>query len=362
MESSVISSRFPCRVLLLVFCIGCGEPESSGPVTVIPEDQSVPESAIVRPDPPPPKSVERRSDEVWVDDEGRKYIGRVPYDVFFDNPLEIALEGQTVDSSLVQAGTSAPRRDIEAGNMPPSERVAATAESNSAVDWSIQLPVSVLESEIKSARNFLNEKLQSVANYNSAVTMIPVRAAMIALLSSVASEHPGDISWKEDALYVRDLARGMNQSVLKRGPNDQRRLLRIFEDLVDTLNRSRPAGLDEPSSDVTLSDAAGMGMIMQRIKESEQWLRTEVTNSGFSSQAQIVQHEASLMVGLGQVMTQESYGYSDDSDFLAHANRLIEAGQEMRDATEGGQFAEFELGLTKAAGSCQSCHRDYRSN
>jgi|GEM_PF-5628295 len=62
------------------------------------------------------------------------------------------------------------------------------------------------------------------------------------------------------------------------------------------------------------------------------------------------------------MISQESYGFSDDPDFLAHANRLIAAGQEIRDAAESGEFAMFELSLTRAAAACQSCHRDYKSN
>jgi hypothetical protein len=342
--------------------IGCGDTTPGVSVDVIPTNQSTSGVDGAGVDSSSPKPVDRRSDEVWEDNEGRKYLGRVPYDVFFDHPLEVALEGQIAESRLTPTTTEVAAAVPPDNTMPSADLAGSSADPQGGVDWALQLPVDVLESEVKSARNFLKEKLRSVASYNSAVTMIPVRAAMIAVLAGIAAEHTGDISWKDDALYVRDLARNMNESVLKRGPKDQRRLLRLFEDLADTLNRSRPAGLKEPSTEVTLSDAAGMGMIMLRIEESEQRLRTEVTDGGFQSQSQMVKHEASLTAGLMHTIGQESYGYSGDPDFLAHAGRLIEAAQEMRDAAEAGEFAEFELSLTRASGACQSCHRDYRSN
>jgi len=361
-ESAMSFSRF-VLCLSLGAVIGCGDSsESSKTVAVRREELPAVVVNTGNVGSITTKSTNRRPDEVWVDQDGRKYIGRVPYDVFFDHPLEVASEGQLADSPSI-SNVSDAAADIPVADRKPSDAVAGPAtEVNTGTGWGVQFPVDVLESEVKSARNFLKEKLQSVANYNSAVTMIPVRAAMIALLAGIAAEHRGDISWKEDAFYVRDLARSINGSVLKRGPKDQRRLLAIFENLADTLNRSRPAGLEAPSAEIALSDAAGMGMIMLRIQESEQRLRTEVTEGVLKSQSQMVRHEASLMIGLMHAISQESYGYSDDPEFLAYAQRVIDAGGELRDAAESGQFAGFELGLTKAAGACQACHRDYKSN
>jgi|GEM_PF-4555018 len=292
--------KFRClrHLVLCTTCsivVGCGDSTTIGPESEASSKQEVADVDVASVASFSPKPTVYAPDEVWQDDDGRKYLGRVPYDVFFDNPLEVAAEGTPVaSSSKPDAPIAIPVTDET--SLP--EPVMAEQQTKDGVDWATQLPVDVLESELKSARNFLKEKLRSVASYNSAVTMIPVRVAMIAVLSGIAAEHSGDISWKDDALYVRDLAWRMNETVLKRGPKDQRRLLRLFEDLADTLNRSRPAGLEDPSSELTLSDAADMGNIMLRIEESEQRLRTEVTEEIFRSQATMVQHEASLMAGL----------------------------------------------------------------
>ena len=372
------SSRVNCRLLVLSILVlsnagGCGDSETESPA---PADQSatavgtastesnerpVAGSALSTDLQKNPQS--RRQDEVWDDEDGNRFIGRVPYDVFFDHPLSVASNDQPVDGVQIATTDSTPSREqvpSTEANAPVTTPLVETSPSDNG--WPSVLPTTVLESEVKTIRNFLKQKLQSVGNYNSAVTMIPVKAATLALLAGIAMEHPDDLSWQEDAPYIRDLAASMNDSVLQRGPKDQRRLLGLFENLTDTLNRSRPAGLEEPDPETTLSDVAAMKLVMVRMNEAEQRLRTEVNESSFASSKEIVLHEAAILSGLMQAMTTESYGYSDDPEFKGMAQMITDSGQQMRDAAEGGNFADFELSLSRIAGSCQACHREYKSN
>jgi len=223
------------------------------------------------------------------------------------------------------------------------------------------MTVEVIEAEVKAIRNFLNQKLRSVATYNSSVTMIPPRAATLALLAALAADHSGDISWKDDALYVRDLAARMNESMLRRGAYDQRRLLGLFEDLTDTLNRSRPAGLDEPV-EAKLAEVADMGLLMDRLEVAEQTLRAEISEGSFAGEKERVLHESRLLSGLMQAMATESFGYADDPDFLAHAQTVIGGAAEIQAAAEDGNYSAFELSVSRVVGGCQACHRAYRNN
>ena len=369
-----------CRLVILGMFVlstasGCGDPETE---TLKPTDQSatavdtaltesseravpVADSALSSDLQKTPQS--RRQDEVWEDEDGNRFIGRVPYDVFFDHPLAVASNEQPVVGMQVATTNSTPSRERTTPTdttVPVSTPPMVAFPSDNG--WPSVLPATALESEVKTIRNFLNQKLQSVGNYNSAVTMIPVKSATIALLAGIAVEHSADVSWKEDAPYIRDLAASMNDSVLQRGPKDQRRLLGLFENLADTLNRSRPSGLAEPDPETTLSDVAAMKLVMVRMDEAEQRLRTEVNESSFASSKEIVLHEASILSGLMQAMTTESYGYADDPEFKGMAQKITDSGQQMRDAADGGNFADFELSLSRIAGSCQACHREYKSN
>lgn len=365
---------------LVCGCVVCGCGGSDTPSSnSAPPDATV-DAAAVKPEPavaPPAASdelaptpqdsasttTERRPDEVWEDESGRRYLGSVPYDVFFDHPLAVAAEGQSVATT---AGEPPSRR--------PDSEDAASVESSPVSDstdepmetagpgWDSVLPVEVLESEIKSIRNFLNQKLQSVGAYNSSVTMIPAKAATLAALAAIAEEHGGRISWKNDAGYIRDLAASMNDSVLQRGPKDQRRLLAVFENLVDTLNRSRPSDLEPPEPDTGLADVADMRLLMMRLEQAEQRLRTEVNESAFESRRDVVRHEAAMLSTLMRAMTTESYGFADDTEFVGHGQQIMKAGHDMQAAAEAGDYGAFELALSRLAGTCQACHRDYKNN
>ena len=350
-----------------IFC-GCGGSESAPGENVRPRSESpavsVEVPAVSTDAAWPQRTVTRRMDEVWEDTDGRQFIGKVPYDVFFDQPLVVASVREQISDSIDEAGQSVPNAGSSASLLRDdgTSHGPSLAESLPPSEWDLILPADILQSEVTSIRNFLNQKLQSVGRYNSTVTVVPVRAATMALLAAIAMRHSGNISWKEDAGYIRDLALSMNKTPLQRGSADQRRLRGLFEDLVDTLSRSRPAGLMEPDPDVPLSEVAGMGLVMRRMEESEHRLRTEVNESSFETHTDLVVHEAAILSGLVQAIMSQSYGFSDDPEFKGFAQQILLSGQTMRDAADKGNFGEFELSLSRMAGTCQACHREYKSN
>lgn len=357
-------------VVLCILC-GCGRTDSSdvagpssatspAPSALSAAAETAPEDSVTG---AAPTAATRRPDEVWEDADGRRYLGNVPYDVFFDHPLLVAADDRSVavpdDRPAEQTTDTMSGRSDEVVDVDgvPSAPAPSTASA-----WASFLPAEVLEAEVKSNRNFLNQKLRSVGSYNSSVSMIPVRAATIAVLAGIAVEHPAEISWKADAGYIRDLAASMNATPLQRGAADQKRLLALFENIADILNRSRPADLPEPDPQAALSDAAEMRLLMMRMELAEQRLRTEVNESSFASDPEYVIHEAAMLSGLMWAVTTVSYGFADDPDFKGYAQKIQESGLAMRAAAGAGDFNEFQLNLSRVAGSCQACHRDYKNN
>ena len=143
-----------------------------------------------------------------------------------------------------------------------TESVAETDTSSGGGGWDERISAEVLKNEITSVRNFLNATVQSVGSYNSSMLMIEPKAASVAALAHIAIQHPGDLSWKEDAPYIRDLAKKMNEAPLQRGAKDKAKIQGLFENMVDTFNHSRPADLEEPPADDGFSDVAEMSAIM----------------------------------------------------------------------------------------------------
>lgn len=332
-------------------------------------------TSAAAPDGTPPATTERRRDEVWVDDEGRKWFGTIPFDVFFDEPYAVAANQTPIGPGAdpVMPGIPSPEQPANDGGSSPAPGPETPAgdpgtpetpdAAATAFAWDQLIDAQTLDDEVKSIRNFFRETLQSVGNYNSSMLMIPPRAATMSVLAAVAGEHPEEVSWKDDAGYVRDLAAQMNSDTLQRGAKDQRRLRALYESISDTLNRSRPAGLEEPAAIDSIADVAEMRLVMMRMSQAEQQMRTEAGSEGsFEKNKDMVLHEAAILATLTHTVTLEGYGYSDDPTFVGYGQEIVEAARSIINSANSGDFSSYELSLSKISTTCQTCHSEYKND
>lgn len=363
--------------LLLVLCaicpiVGCGSsdsvvPADDGSGTPISDVNSNAESGLPEAGDAVRAAVQqRRPNERWADENGVEYLGNVPLDVFFDQPLEVAsnatpLGGMPVANlPAMDSSTMTPAATDMGAESAASDPVVVAASSD---DWADLLPAKNLLDEVNQIRNFLKSSLQSVGTYNGAMLSIPGRAASLAALAEIASKHSEDISWKEDAAYIRNLAKKMTESNLQRGKKDQARLLLLFENIADVLNRSKPAGLEEPNPEDSFSDVAEMRLLMMRMAEAERKMKNEAgTESAFENKKDVVQHEAMIMASLTKVISREEYGYGDDPEFVGYAQKVMDACETIRDSADTGTFSAYELALSRISTNCQECHSVYKNN
>jgi hypothetical protein len=379
---SFCASTFSGIALIVMSVLGCGG-SSDAPVN----SPGTPEQSTAQPAAEQPSTgtaatalnKHRRRDEVWVDENGQKWFGNIPMDVFFDEPYTIASDQTPLggagngmaakgtpavtssDAPVVAQTNSEPMTDPTPGT-PAVTEPATDAASSGGDGWDSLITAAQIDEEVKSTRNFLAENLQSVGNYNSSMLMLPPRAATMAMLAGVAMDHPEAVSWKEDAKYIRDLAKKMNASTLQRGPKDQKRLLELSDAITDTLNRSKPAGLEEPPETDSFSDTAEMRLLMNRMEDAEKKLKTEAGSEGsMKSKKDMVLLEASLLGVMARTITLPGYGYEDDDEFKGYAKEILNACQTIKSSAEAGDFATYEGALTKISQSCSNCHMKYRS-
>jgi len=366
-SSSGKELMFLSLVLCSIFCVGCGGTAAPTPETAaVPKTLNasttttttdLPVSEAIASDPSAPTAGQATAThgrgEVWVDANGQKWFGNVPMDAFFDQPYAIANDTTPIGSSTVAPA-------VTSGTVKAPESASTSLSGDS---WNDLISAAELDDEVKTIRNFLNENLRSVSNYNSSMLMIPPKVATLGALAGVAMEHPDAVSWKDDAKYVRDLARKMNSDTLHAGPKDQRRLLELYEAVSDTLNRSRPADLEEPSETDTFADVSEMRLLMRRIEEAEKRLKTEAgTDKGLASRKEMVAHEATLIATLAKIVTLPGYGYEDDQRFKGYASEVIQAALAIKVAATDNDFSGYELALTRISTNCSSCHSDYKNN
>jgi len=321
----------------------------------------------------------RARDEVWEDAKGQKWFGKVPMDAFFDKPYEVASNQTPVGDAAPAARTvanadSAPPTDstvpaMAAADKPappdaPTPEPTPEKPSTAAADgWDALMPVATLDEEVKNIRNFLQENVSSVGSYNSSMMMIPPKVATLAALAEIARTSGESLSWKDDAAYVRDLAKKMNENPLQRGAKDQKRLQELFESVADILNRSKPSGLEEPPETDSFAEVADMRSLMKRMEEAEKILKTEVSSEdALGSKKNLVAHEAAILSTLANVVIQKGYGYEDDNEFTGYGKSIVEAAQSARQAGDSGDYSGFEAAMSKVATTCQNCHSKYKND
>lgn len=319
-------------------------------------------------------------DELWTDDKGQKWFGNVPLDAFFDSPYEVASDitpigGSKPETVVAQNDTPAESTGEMNGDKPatddPGIKPETTAEPNKPTEepaaagdsWDSLITSAELDEEVKSIRNFLQENVTSVGNFNSSMMMIPPKAATLAALAEVARQQKEAVSWKGDAAYVRNLAKKMNETPLQRGAKDQKRLQELFEAMSDTLNRSKPAGLEEPPESDSFAEVADMRMLMKRMEDCEKIMKTEVASeAALGSKKDLIRHEAALLGTLTKVVTLPGFGYEDDAEFKGYAAEIVTASQSLKAAADGGDFSGFEAAMSTVAQACQKCHSKYKND
>lgn len=364
-------------IALFVICMttlfaGCGG-GSATPTPQQPASTVATEQQVAAPVSSSPNNSDigrkRLPNERWTDANGVEYLGNVPLDVFFDQPYSVVQDSTPVGNAgtpAVAATDGNMSAGMSGGAVQVAEADPATAEpeSGSGEDsWAELIPIETLLEEVNSSRNFMKESLLTIGAYNSSMLMIPPKAAGVAALATIVLEHPGEVTWKEDAAYIRDFAKQMNESTLQRGKKDQSRLLRLFENMSDTLNRSRPADLPEPPETDSYADVAEMRLLMMRMESAEKRMKNEAgTETAFGTQKDIIMHEAAILGTMSKVVTMPGYGYEDDPEFVGYAKRIIDAAKAIRVAAEVNDFASYEQSLSSVATACTECHSAFKNN
>jgi hypothetical protein len=298
--------------------------------------------------------------EVWEDEKGQQWFGDVPMDAFFDQPYFDQPYTVVNDATPIGGG---PAETAVISDRRAEDAPIPAPKSTSDDSWSDLISANELDDEVKTLRNYLNQNLRTVSNYNASMLAIPPKAATLGALAGVAMEHSNSVSWKDDAKYVRDLAKKMNSDTLRSGPKDQKRLLNLYEALSDTLNRSRPADLEEPLISDGFADVSELRHLMHRIDEAEKRMKSEVGTSGaLASGKDMVAHEATVLATLAKIATLPGYGYEDDPRFKGYAGEVIQAALAIKGAAADGDFANYELALTKISTTCSACHSEYKNN
>ncbi|MBC8289417.1 MAG: hypothetical protein H8E37_03780 [Planctomycetes bacterium] len=288
----------------------------------------------------------------------RPNVDGIPLDVFYPDPLVVASETGTVVASnpTTEPGTATPETTT-------TEEPVLEPPATGKVTWDKIITVDMLKGEMKSVRLQLQQRLMTLASYNSSYLEIPVFGSTLGLMAEVARRHPGDVSWKDDAKYIRVLSAKMTEvcsSAAARGRKSYDEVNESFLKICSILDNNSPAELPEADDEADLLDVAEMGYLMKRMKRAMEWMQNNTgSEESFKENAELAGREVSVIAAIAQAIKDESYGYGEDGEFKGHATEMGGNASEMSKAAKGGNFNEFDQLRSKVDQKCTQCHMTY---
>ena len=132
-----------------------------------------------------------------ADEKPRKFVNKIPYDVFYDNPLQVVNNNKTAVPST-ESATEKP------SEVKSAHRPTPTAGTNAGIVWKEFLPIGELQGEVKTVRNNLAKWISNQGQFNQNFKYIAIDGEEIAALAGIVQQHDESIGWKDKAQFVRD--------------------------------------------------------------------------------------------------------------------------------------------------------------
>lgn len=293
-----------------------------------------------------------------------KWIGDIPYDVFYDQPLNIAAD----NTSLAANSTNTPTptggdTSMETTPMPSTGgSPSGGGGTSSNVNWSEVIPMPFLVAEVKRLRTRLTQNLQTVATYNRATDQIALDGAMLSAMGALAEVHPEDNPWKANAKFVRDLGYEVYMSADGTGREPWTATKEPFESAMTVLDGGTTPDIT-PEDKVPFSDVVYMSEIMKQIDLSFASLKANInTEDRLKEDPAAIEREVRVLLALGTMMGTDSYSSSDEKKYQDFVKRFVDGAKQSADAVKTGIIDDFQSGLNAVQTTCAECHTQYRSS
>jgi len=349
-----------CGCLALLWIAGCGGSKPAAePAEKNDADTSAQPASNETANTPPASKNED------AEDDDRKYVDGIPYDVFFDQPLTVAADNQMVATPNPNplAGMGSGNNTVASTDTPTSPEPTPTApETGSGGDesWSEIISQELLLEEVMRLRNALTASLQSVGSFNRELLTIQADASVLAALAGVATEHKGEFTWKDKAKYVRDMSYTIAMAAESRGRPAFETAEGPFLNIVEILSGGSPAELPDSADETVFSEIAERNMLMKQVKANADWLQTTIsTEDDLKNKKEDVVSKATVLATIGSVIAEEDYVFADEENYQSYCRELIEGSLKIVTSAKDENFEGFQQGFDLLNKSCSDCHPEY---
>jgi hypothetical protein len=288
-------------------------------------------------------------------DGSKKKKSEIPYDAFFDNPLEVADDKTTVAS----APAATTKEPAGATDKPMNDAPAASGGGSSS--WSEMFPMENLQTEVKKIQNRLKASLQGQGTYNGNYKDIAVDGSVMAAMAGLAIEHSGDVTCKKNAPLIRDFGHELAQSATGLGKENYEKSKAAYEKMDSVFGGAIPADAPKsPASKRPFNETADRDGLMKRIEKARNHLRDNInTEAKLKSDTESIVHETLIISTLGKIVATEGYSSADEADYQQFADALINGAKDATTAAKDQSFQKFTDSMNKVNKSCDQCHANY---
>ena len=294
-----------------------------------------------------------------------KWIGKIPYDAFYDHPLDVAKDNTPVNGGGT-GNPTAPGEDATSVTPSPVDTHPAPADAavkaaEGKTDWGKVIPLELALEAVKVARSEVNANLQTVPKYNAGMESIRSDAALIGMLAMIVAEHPEAANWKAKAKYIRDLSYEIQGKATEKGSGPKEATSQLFEQITAILDGGQPPEKESKDS-VPYVEVADRSEMMKIIDKTMNDLKSNIGDpKRMKEQASEVTRQLSVLHALGVMMSDSSYDAADNPEYQGYAKAFINGASLGVEAVKSDKFDEFQGALNKLNNSCNECHPKFRS-
>ncbi len=292
-----------------------------------------------------------------------KWIGNIPFDVFYDQPLTIASDATPIGGGPPSVSPTPGDVAMTKPNDPatPTEATPAAAPAASGKpDWAKVIPVELAIEVVKIARSDINANIQTVPKYNAGMEAIRTNAALIGMMSIIVAEHSEKANWQAKAKFVRDLTYAIQGKATEKGSAGHKATQELFEQVTTILDGGPPAN-KEAADSVPYVEVADRAEMMKIIEKTVNDLKSNIGDpKRMKDQADPVTRQLSMLAALGTMMLDASYEHADNPEYIGYSNAFIDGAKASLESVKTDRFDGFTSGLSKMNTACGDCHPKFK--